>query len=77
MVHSRTAREGAHGLDRIVGLAVHDVGRADPLGHLELRIEDVDSDDLAGAADARALHDRQADAAAAEHRDGLPGLEPG
>src|SRR5207248_641449 len=32
--------------------------------------------DLAGAPDARALDDRQADTAAAEHRNGLPGLEP-
>src|SRR4029450_6692495 len=76
VVHAGAAREGAHGLDRIVGLAVQDGRRADPFGHLELRVEDVDPDDLAGAADARTLHDRQADASAAEHRDGLPGLEP-
>src|SRR4029453_13182499 len=77
VVHAGAAREGAHGFDRVVVLAIDQMGRADPLGHLELRIEDVDPDDLAGAADARALHDREADAAAAEHRDGLPGLESG
>src|SRR5262245_2469897 len=77
VVHAGAAREGAHGLDRVVVLAVHDVGRPHPLGHLELRIEHVDPDDLGGAADARALHDREPDAAAAEHRDGLPRLEPG
>ena len=48
----------------------------DPLGHLQLGVEHVDADDLPGAADPGALDDRQPDAAASEHRDGLPGLEP-
>ena len=44
---------------------------ADALRHLQLGVEHVDRDDLPRAADPRALHDRQPDAAAAEHRDGL------
>ena len=39
---------------------VDDVRRAHALGHLQLGIELVDRDDLPRAADARALHDRQA-----------------
>src|SRR2546428_10290890 len=44
--------------------------------HLQLPVEDVDADDLPRAADARALHDGQPDAAAAEHGDRLARLEP-
>ena len=71
VIDAGAAGERADGLDRIVLGAVDDVGGADALGHLQLAVEHVDADDLAGAADARALHDRQPDAAAAEHRDGL------
>ena len=52
-------------------------GGADAHRHLSLLAELVDRDDLARAADPRALDDRQADPAAAIDRDGLPGLEPG
>src|SRR5207247_9498939 len=48
---------------------------ADALGHLELAVELVDADDLARAADARALHDREPHATAAEHGDGLTRLQ--
>src|SRR2546427_10324221 len=77
VIDAGSARERADGLDGIVLRTVHDVGGADPLGHLQLGLEDVDPDDLTGAADARPLDDREPDAAAAEHRDRLPGLEPG
>ena len=45
--------------------------------HLLLLRELVDRDDLAGAADAGALDDRQPHPAAAVDRDGLPGAQPG
>src|SRR5215813_12989727 len=50
--------------------------RAETARDLLLRLELIDRDDLARAADARALHDRQPDPAAAEHRDGLSCLQP-
>src|SRR2546427_2649692 len=77
VIHAGPARESADRLDRIVLRAVDDVGRADAPGHLQLRLEDIDADDLTGAADARPLDDRQPHAAAAEHGDGLPGPESG
>src|SRR6267142_2404151 len=77
VVDPGAAREGADRLDRIVLRAVDDVRGAHTLGHLELAVEDVDADDLAGAADPGTLDDRQPYAAAAEDRDGLAGLEPG
>src|SRR6266478_6460083 len=76
VIHSRPFREGTDRLHGIVLAAVDDVRGAHTLGHLELVIEDVDADDLTGAADARALHDREPHASAAEDGDGLPGLEP-
>ena len=53
------------------------MGRAGGVRHLALQLELVDRDDLACPADARTLDDRQPDAAAAEHRHGLPGLQRG
>ena len=52
------------------------MGGAHAPGHLELSVEDVDADDLAGAPDPGALDDRESHAAAAEDGDGLTGLEP-
>src|SRR5271167_1153113 len=49
--------------------------RTGALGHLALRSEVIDADDLPRAADAGTLDDRQPDPAAAKHRDRLPGLE--
>src|SRR3989449_354437 len=71
VVDAGALRERADGLDRIVVGAVDDVGGADASGHLQLSVEHVDADDLPRAADARALHDGQPDAAAAEHGDRL------
>src|SRR3989449_1078232 len=76
MVHPCASGERADGLHRVVLRAVDDVSRAHSLGHLELGLEHVDADDLSSAADARALDDRQPDAAAAEHGHRLPGLQP-
>ena len=45
-----------------------------PHRHLPLGAELVDRDDLASAADARPLDNRETDPAAAEHCDGLPRL---
>ena len=45
-----------------------------PFAISSLEFELVHRDDLPRAADARTLHDRQADAAATEHRNGLAGL---
>src|SRR5262249_4641338 len=63
-------------LHRIVLARIDEMRRAETARDLLLRLELIDRDDLARAADARALHDRQSDPAAAEYRDGLPGLEP-
>ena len=75
MIDTQPLGQRAHRLHRIVLRAVHGVRRADALRHLQLGIELVHRDDLPRAADARALHDRQPDAAAAEHRDGLSRLQ--
>ena len=75
MIHARATGEGPDRLDRIVVGAVHDVRGAHALRHLQLSVEHVHADDLAGAADARALHDRKSHAATAEHGDRLPGRE--
>ena len=77
VVDPGAAGQCAHRLDRVVLGAVDEICGAGPHRHLALGVEHVDGDDLAGAADARALDDRQPDPAAAEHRDGLAGLEPG
>ena len=63
------ARELAHLCDRVAAPAVDDVGRAERAGKLELLVDDVDGDDARRAREPGALHDRQADAAAADHRD--------
>jgi hypothetical protein len=70
------AGQRAHRLDRVLLGAVDEIGGAEAAGDLLLCLEHVDRNDPAGAADPRALDDRQPDAAAAEHRDGLAGLEP-
>ena len=49
---------------------------AGALGHLALRFELIDADDLPCAADARTLDDRQTNPAAAEDRNRLPRFEP-
>ena len=53
----------------LVGL--HEVGGAELLGHLELRLEHVDGDDLLGPGDLGALDHVEADAAAADDGDGV------
>ena len=55
--------------DRVALVGLHEVGGAELLGHLELRLEHVDGDDLLGAGDLGALDHVEADAAAADDRD--------
>src|SRR5204863_7718790 len=76
VIDAEAPGQRAHRLHRVVFGAVDEMRRAEPARDLLLRLELIDRDDLAGAPDARALDDREADAAAAEHRNGLPGLEP-
>ena len=76
VIHAGPAGQRADGLDRILLRAVDDVRGPDALGHLELAVEHVEADDLPGAADTRALNDREPDAAAPEHGDGLARFEP-
>ena len=56
---------------------IDDVGRAELLRLLALQRPRVDRDDARRAGDARALDDRLADAAAAEHGDRRSGLHLG
>ena len=53
--------------DRVDFGGVDAVGGAELLGEIKLVVEDVDGDDAAGAGDAGALDDVEADAAAADH----------
>ena len=65
----RPPREADHVGDRVALVGLHEVGGAELLGHLELRLEHVDGDDLLGAGDLGALDHVEADAAAADHGD--------
>src|SRR5690606_38712896 len=60
------AEDPQSGID-LVGL--DRVGRPELAGHLQLRLEHVDGDDLGGTGDAGALDDVEADAAAADDDD--------
>src|SRR5579863_3762945 len=54
----------------VVVFGIHVVGRAQRLGHGPLARVEIDGDDARGLGHHRALHDRQADAAEAEYRNG-------
>src|SRR6185369_1780048 len=54
VIDARARGERAHRLDRLVPRAVDDMGGAQAPGHLELRVEHVDRDDLPGASAIRA-----------------------
>ena len=60
-----------------VGVGVDRVGGAEGLRHLELVVQDVGGDDLAGARQQGALHGVQPDAAAADHQHIRAGLDLG
>src|ERR1051325_3064001 len=75
VIDPESTGQGPHRLDRIVLARIDEMRRPGALRHLFLLREHVDGDDLPGGADPRALDDRQPNAAAAEHRNGLPGLE--
>ena len=76
VVHA-AAGELAHLADRVALRRVDGVGGAELAGQLELRLEHVDGDDLAGAGDGGALDAVEADAAAPDHGDGGAGLDLG
>ncbi len=76
VIHPGSASESADRLHGVLLRAVDDVRGADTPGHLELAVEHVEADDLPGATDAGPLDDREPDAAAPEHGDGLARLEP-
>src|SRR5581483_9253782 len=59
----------AHLPDRVARRRVDDIGGAEHTRQLELLGGDVDGDDARGAGELRALHDGEADAAAADDRD--------
>ena len=67
---------GELGLERVELVGLARVGGAEPLGVLELRVDQVDRDDLGRAGDPRALDGGDADAAAAEHDDRRAGRRP-
>ena len=68
-----TARELLHLGHRIAGGCVDGVGRAERTGAVEVLGGDVDRDHAGGTRDHRTLHDVEADAAAADDRDGRAG----
>src|SRR6266545_5108145 len=72
-----TAGELADRLDRIALGGIHRVGCAELTRLRELLLEDVDGDDHAGSGDARALDNRETDAAGAVHRHGRARLDAG
>ena len=57
--------------DRVAVAGVHEVGRAELLGPGELAVDHVDGDDPLGARVLRALDHVEADATAADDRDGV------
>src|ERR1019366_2458810 len=67
------AGELANLRDVVVAPPVDDVGRTERARELELLVDDVDGDDPLRAREPRALHDREANAAAADHRDARTG----
>ena len=76
MMHAAVG-EFAHLLHHVALRGIDDVGGAELGGELQLRRIGVDRDDAAGAGDLRTVDRRHADAAAADHRDGLAGLNLG
>ena len=70
-VDAATAGELLHLRDRVAVLRVHEVGGAELLGELELRVELIDRDDALGALPLRALDHVEADTAATDDRDGV------
>ena len=65
--------ERLDGRDGVVATGVDDVGRSAPAGELELRVVDVDGDDLLRVREAGALDGGETHAAAPDDRDGRAG----
>ena len=75
MIDALSAGELAQPGDGVSLAGIDYVCGAEAMGALQLGRKLVDANDAAGTADASALDDRQADAAAAEHGNRLAGLQ--